>query len=59
MYNGQLEMSFNQDRATEISQLQRRLSRAKWWFSRMRQVVDRAVRPAPPPPPEQIWFRCE
>ena len=60
MYNGQLEMSFNQGRgAAELSRRQRRLSRAKWWFSRMRQVVDRAVRPAPPAPPEQIWFRCE
>ena len=37
---------------------QRRLSRAQWWFQRMRQVVDRACdwQPAPMPRPEQIWF---
>ncbi len=59
MYNGQLEMSFNQERGVlELSQRQRRLSRAKWWFNRMRQAVDRAIRPAPPAPPEQTWFRC-
>ena len=37
---------------------QRRLSRAGWWFDRMRQVVDRAVdwQPAPAPRPQQILF---
>ena len=36
----------------------RRLSRAQWWFQRMRQVVERARdwQPAPTPRPEQIWF---
>ena len=36
----------------------RRLSRANWWFERMRRVVDHALdwQPAPPARPEQIWF---
>ena len=36
----------------------RRLSRAQWWFQRMRQIVDRARdwQPVPRPRPEQIWF---
>lgn len=38
---------------------QRRANRARWWFERMREVVDNAMdwRPAPPARPEQIWFR--
>jgi hypothetical protein len=34
------------------------MSRAMWWFERMREVVDQAIdwSPAPPPPPEQILF---
>ena len=36
----------------------RRLTRANWWFQRMRQVVDLACdwQPAPQPRPEQTWF---
>jgi len=36
----------------------RRLTRANWWFQRMRQIVDRATdwQPALPPRPEQICF---
>jgi hypothetical protein len=59
MYDGQLEMSFNNGRGCQTtSRRQRRLSRAQWWFQRMREVVDRATdwRPAPSPRPEQIWF---
>jgi len=59
MYNGQLEMSFGNGRGCQtINRRQRRLSRAQWWFQRMRQVVERATdwSPAPDPPPEQIWF---
>ncbi len=57
MYDGQLEMSFAGARGC-ASARQRRLSRAQWWFQRMRQVVDgaRDWRPAPAPRPEQIWF---
>jgi hypothetical protein len=41
-----------------VSRRQRHLSRARWWFERMRQVVDRAIdwSPARPARPEQIWF---
>jgi hypothetical protein len=59
MYNGQIEMSFGNGRgASKMTRRQRRLSRAHWWFQRMRQVVDRATdwRPAPVAPPEQIWL---
>jgi hypothetical protein len=37
---------------------ERRLTRANWWFARMRQAVDRAFdwAPVPPPRPEQIYF---
>jgi hypothetical protein len=57
MYNAQLEMSFG-GTARLLSRRQRRLSRAQWWFQRMRQIVDRAIewQPAPPPRPEQIWL---
>ena len=36
----------------------RRLTRANWWFQRMRQLVDRAIdwQPALPARPEQIWL---
>lgn len=35
------------------------VTRARWWFTKMRQVVDQAIEwhPAPPAPPQQIWFR--
>jgi hypothetical protein len=59
MYNAQIEMSFaNRRTCQSITRRQRRLSRAQWWFQRMRQVVDRATdwRPVPAPRPEQIWL---
>lgn len=57
MYDGQLEMSFGGTRGC-ASKRQRRLSRAQWWFQRMRQVVDGALdrQSVPPPRPEQTWF---
>jgi len=41
-----------------IVRREQRVKRARWWFDRMRQVVEQAVerRPAPEPRPEQIWF---
>ena len=53
----QLEMAFSGAPGCR-TQVQRRLTRAQWWFHRMRKLVDHAVdwRPAPPPRPEQIWF---
>jgi len=59
MINGQLELSLANARGCRPqSRRQRHLSRARWWFERMRQVVDRAIDwpPAPLPPPEQTWF---
>ena len=59
MINEQMELSLTQARqCPSASKRQRRLSRANWWFNRMREVVDKAFdwQPAPPPRPEQIWF---
>ena len=37
---------------------QRRLTRARWWFSQMHAVVDRALdwKPAPPGRPDQTYI---
>jgi len=59
MINGQLELSLTNARGCHpLSRRQRHLNRARWWFERMRQVVDRAIEwtPAPPARPEQTWF---
>jgi hypothetical protein len=59
MINGQLELSFTGAHEQHPwTRRQRHLSRARWWFERMRQVVDRAIDwpPAPAPRPEQTWF---
>jgi hypothetical protein len=59
MINGQLELSLaNARESRHEGRRQRRMSRAMWWFERMREVVDQAIdwSPAPPPPPEQILF---
>jgi hypothetical protein len=57
MFEGQMEMSFG-SAAGSRTRRQHRPSRARWWFERMRQIVDRATdwQPVPPPRPEQIWF---
>ena len=59
MLNGQLEMSFEgAGPQAPFHRATSRVSRAQWWFRRMRQVVEHAIdwEPAPVPPPEQIWF---
>ena len=59
MNNSQLELGLGNGRGCRpLDGRQRRLNRAKWWFDRMRQVVDRAFdwTPAPAARPEQIWF---
>jgi hypothetical protein len=57
MMNRQIEMAFGQ---TEFFAPGpgRRQNRARWWFQRMRQIVDLAIdwEPTPPPRPVQIWF---
>ena len=59
MFDGQMEMSFG---AMNVCppRGQRRQSRARWWFQRMRQVVERATdwQQAPPARPEQIWLEA-
>jgi hypothetical protein len=57
MLDRQLELSFANGRGyLSPNRRQQRQSRARWWFDRMRQTVDRALdwQPAPPPRPEQI-----
>jgi hypothetical protein len=54
----QLEMSFDGSTRFHPRIRHRRQSRAQWWFSQMRRVVDQALdwRPAPPPRPEQTYL---
>jgi len=63
MTNAQMELSFANGRhaPAPLNRRQRRLSRANWWFGRMREVVDRAFdwQSAPLPRPEQIYFSDE
>jgi hypothetical protein len=63
MTTAQLELSFGTRRARLSPPVVRRASNRNpgWWFQRMRQIVDRALdwQPAPPPRPEQIWFRAK
>jgi len=59
MNNEQLELSLskhNQPHSARRSAPRR--TRAAWWFSQMRQIVDRAMdwESAPPARPEQTWF---
>jgi hypothetical protein len=59
MNDQQMELGFGRERVCpSVNRRQRRLNRARWWFERMREAVDRALdwQPAPPPRPEQIWF---
>jgi len=59
MMTEQMEFGLNGPRhCASANRRQRRLSRANWWFQRMRDVVDKAIdwKPAPPPRPEQTWF---
>jgi hypothetical protein len=53
----QLELGLaGANRCPRLTQRQQRMNRANWWFSQMRQVVDRAFdwQPAPRFQPEQI-----
>jgi hypothetical protein len=59
MTNGQLELGLNGAKlALPLGRRERRITRAKWWFARMRQIVDRAMdwEAAGNPRPEQIWL---
>jgi hypothetical protein len=61
MNDTQLELSLSTPRAIQSPRRKHRPTAygSRWWFQRMRQIVDRAFdwQPAPPPRPEQIWFR--
>ena len=59
MTNGQMELGFaNGSRLSPVTRRQRRLQRAAWWFSQMRQAVDRALdwQGKSSPRPEQTWL---
>ena len=59
MMTEQMELGLAKQRICRTAnRRQRRLTRANWWFERMRQAVDQALdwQPAPPPRPEQTWF---
>jgi len=60
MNRQQLEMSLEGPVAFRpMIRRRRRLTRARWWFEQMRQVVDRALdlKPAPPARPEQVFMQ--
>jgi len=55
MNEKQMEISFEQSIALRrVTRRQHRMMRARWWFTQMRQVVDRALDPAQPAKPEQV-----
>ncbi len=59
MNKQQMEMSFDRNApARRPHGRQQRRSRAQWWFSQMRRVVDGALdwQVAPPARPEQIYL---
>ncbi len=54
----ELGLSSAQRLTNSLHHRQRRLSRAKWWFTQMRHAVDTAMewQPAPAARPEQTYF---
>jgi len=59
--NRQLELGFNPDlrrRADNGARPEGRIARAAWWFTQMREVVERAMdwNAAAEPRAEQIWI---
>ena len=67
MTTAQLELSFENRHPAACERVLRQPATrsARWWFERMRQLVDAAFdwQPALPPRPEQTWlpggeFRC-
>jgi len=57
MLNRQIEMGFGQAEFFRSTPRPRQ-DRARWWFRRMKQIVDLAIdwEPTPRPRPVQIWF---
>ena len=59
MFDQQMELGIeNAKLCPSVIRREQRAKRARWWFDRMRQIVEQAVdrRPAPEPRPEQVWF---
>ena len=59
MFDQQMELAIeNAKVCPSVIRREQRVKRARWWFDRMRQIVEQAVdrQPAPEPRPEQIWF---
>ena len=59
MNNEQMELGFNGLKiANGTGRRERRISRATWWFTQMRTLVEQATdwKPAPEPRPEQTWL---
>jgi hypothetical protein len=56
--NAQLELGFNATQSRIYGRPRTRVTRAQWWFAKMREAVENAVnwQNGPPPPPEQIWM---
>lgn len=57
MKNDQLEIGFGSSRVHNY-RTPRRRSRARWWFTQMRQAVEAVTggKPAGSPPPAQIYM---
>ncbi len=55
--DNQLELGFNgiQPRPNAVRR-EGRIARAGWWFSQMRDIVERAMEATGEPRPEQIWI---
>ena len=54
--NEQLELGFNAQQSRIYGRPRTRVTRAQWWFAKMRQAVANAWQEQLPPPPEQIWM---
>jgi hypothetical protein len=58
MTDQQLELGFDGTRVARVCRRERRFSHGTWWFTHMRQIVDRAMEwpAAGGPRPEQVWL---
>jgi len=55
--NEQMELGFTGIRPRpNAARREGRIARAGWWFSQMRDIVERAMEAAGEPRPEQIWI---
>jgi len=57
MTTNQLELGFNGTQARIFGRRREtRVTRAKWWFTKMREAVENAWQEQSQPRPEQIWM---